>query len=74
MTGDETDAQAVARAASLFERAADRLAENLGDEYTASGLLLALGAFVETRWGTHAVHQLLTDTARQIGTFDKRGE
>ena len=73
MRREELDTQIVTRAAGVFERAADRLAEEVGDEYTATALSVALGAFVETRWGTGAVHQLLTNLAQDIEPLIRPG-
>lgn len=56
MTGRTLHAGMIARSASLFERAADLLAEEIGDEVVASGLLLAWAAYTESRWGIGAVH------------------
>lgn len=71
MTGENFDKAMIARAAAMFERAADSLAEQVGDEYTATGLAVALGAFVETRWGTGAVHELLNNLASEIEPFTR---
>lgn len=56
MPNGHLDKEIVARASGVFERAADRLGEEIGDEATAAGLFSAWLAYTELRWGVDAIY------------------
>lgn len=62
----ELDMSVIRRLSLIFESAALRAADSVGDECPASAMLLAYANFVTTRWGATCLRDKLLELVAEI--------